>query len=124
MRRLILTLSLLAAQAAPACDCFSPVQRLKASEDALSKARVAVFGRVVKVSDSGSAEVLVLETFKGPPVGATLEARQDFGLCKGQGFALGEETLVLSFGPAPTACDKLPADNFLLEGFRTITKPK
>ena len=113
---------------ASAASRFSPEQRVKASEDAFAKARVAVVGRVVEVTASGIAKVLVLESFKGPAKGELVEARQDFGLCtgpsKGQTFTAGEETFILSFGPAPTACDKLPTDNFLLEGMRFIAKGK
>ena len=113
---------------AAACDCFSPEQRLRAAEDAFAKARLAVFGRVVEVSTSGIAKVQVLESFKGSAQGAVIEARQDFGLCtgasKGQSFTTGEETFILSFGAAATACDKLAKDNFLLEGFRFIVKGK
>jgi hypothetical protein len=80
------------------------------------------------VSAIGIAKVLVLESFKGPVQGAVIEARQDFGLCtglsKGQSFTAGEETFILSFGAAPTACDKLASDNFLLEGIRFIVKGK
>lgn len=111
-----------------ACDCFSPEQRVKASEDALAKARLAVVGRVLEVTASGIAKVLVLESFKGPAKGELVEARQDFGLCtgasKGQTFTAGEETFILSFGSAATACDKLATDNFLLEGIRFIVKGK
>ena len=129
MRLLIALLFQLALSAsAVACDCFSPEQRLKASEDALAKARVAVVGRVVEVTASGIAKVLVLESFKGPAKGELVEARQDFGLCTGaakrQTFTAGEDTFILSFGAAATACDKLPTDNFLLEGMRFIAKGK
>ena len=129
MRFLItLLLQLTLSAGAIACDCFSPEQRLKAAEDAFTKARVAVVGRVVEVTASGIAKVLVLESFKGPAIGDVVEARQDFGLCtgpsKGQTFTAGEETFILSFGAAATACDKLATDNFLLEGFRFIVKGK
>jgi hypothetical protein len=129
MRILVTALFLLAAPASAfACDCFSPEQRVKASEDALAKARLAVLGRVVEVTASGIAKVLVLESFKGPAKGEVVEARQDFGLCagasKGQSFTAGEETFILSFGAAATACDKLATDNFLLEGIRFIVKGK
>lgn len=129
MRILITSLLLLAAFFnANACDCFSPEQRVKASEDALAKARLAVVGRVLEVTASGIAKVLVLESFKGSSQGAVIVARQDFGLCtgasKGQSFTAGEETFILSFGPAVSACDKLSSDNFLLEGIRFIVKGK
>ena len=128
LSRFAFLLPLAVSASAHACDCFSPDQRVKASEDAFAKARVAVIGRVVEVTASGIAKVLVLESFKGPAKGELVEARQDFGLCtgpsKGQAFAAGEETFILSFGAAPTACDKLATDNFLLEGFRFIVKGK
>jgi hypothetical protein len=129
MRILIaLFVQLALSASALACDCFSPEQRVKASEDALAKARLAVLGRVVEVTASGIAKVLVLESFKGPAKGEVVEARQDFGLCagasKGQSFTAGEETFILSFGAAATACDKLATDNFLLEGIRFIVKGK
>ncbi len=129
LRILFVALLWLAASASPfACDCFSPAQRLKASEDALAKAQIAVVGRVVEVSASGIAKVQVLESFKGPAPGTEFEARQDFGLCTGANkrptFTAGEETFILSFNAATTACDKLATNNFLLEGFRLILKGK
>ena len=51
---------------AHACDCFPPAPRIKAAQDALQTAHVAVYGQVVAVfsaaqsgpSHCGSAEVL------------------------------------------------------------------
>ena len=130
MRFLItLLVSLAFTASAHACDCFSPEQRLKAAEDALAKAQLAVVGRVITVEASGIVQVRVLESFKGAVQGAMIEARQDFGLCtgpaKGQTFTAGEETFILSFGPTArnaTACDKLATDNFLLESIRFIVR--
>ncbi len=129
MRRLIpflLALTLGLSLNASACDCFSPEQKLRAAQDALSKARLAVIGRVIEATPDGIAKVLVLESFKGSAKDAVIEARQDFGLCtgtsKGQSFTAGEETFILSFTSAASACDKLGTDNFLLEGIRFIVR--
>jgi hypothetical protein len=79
-----------------------------------------VYGRVAGVALSGNATVLVLESFKGPPAGSTIEVAADPGHCPAAGFAVGEEALVLSFQEATTACDKHPPEHYLLETFRLI----
>src|SRR4029078_2475162 len=73
MRALIATLALWAVlPAARPCDCFSPEVRAKTAHAALDLARVAVYARVVEVA-AGRAKAIVLESFKGPPPGTTLE---------------------------------------------------
>ena len=119
VRGLLAALMLLGlAPAAGACDCFPPELRAKAAQDALQSAQIAVYGRVVEVSASGKARVVVLESFKGPARGSTIEAIADSARCTASAFSLGEEALVLSFREAVTACDKYPPEHFLLEAFR------
>ena len=73
MRALIAALALWAVlPAARPCDCFPPELRAKTAQDALDLARVAVYARVVEVA-AGRAKAIVLESFKGPPPGTTLE---------------------------------------------------
>jgi hypothetical protein len=119
VRTLLAALLLLAlAPEASACDCFPPELRAKAAQDALQSAQIAVYGRVVEVGASGKAKVVVLESFKGPARGSTIEATPDPARCAASAFSLGEEALVLSFREAVTACDKYPPEHFLLEAFR------
>ncbi|HEY6352869.1 MAG TPA: hypothetical protein VIY30_00130 [Burkholderiaceae bacterium] len=83
--------------------------------------KFAVVGRVTEVARSGKAKVLVLESFKGPAAGSTIEAMPDPAQCPGAGFAVGEETLVLAFQDTATACDKRPPDHYLVEPLRLIS---
>jgi hypothetical protein len=119
MRTLLAVLLLLAlSPAASACDCFPPELRAKAAQDALQSAHLAVYGRVVEVDTSGGAKVLVLESFKGPPTGSTIEATSRPSQCAASAFTVGEQVLVLSFHDTVTACDKYPPDHFLVAAFR------
>ena len=83
-------------------------------------AKVAVYGRVADVTASGKAQVLVLESFKGPAVGSTIEATPDPAQCPTARFVVGEEVLVLAFQDTATTCDKRPPDHYLVETFRLI----
>jgi len=119
VRALLAALLLLAlSPATSACDCFPPELRARAARDALQSAQIAVYGRVVEVGAGGKAKVVVLESFKGPARGSTIEAIADSARCAASAFSLGEEALVLSFREAVTACDKYPPEHFLLEAFR------
>jgi hypothetical protein len=119
--RVVAALLLLAAlPGASAYDCFPAELRIKTAQETLQLAKIAVFGRVADVASSGKAKVLVLESFKGPAVGSTVEAAPDRAQCPGATFAAGEEVLVLSFQDAATTCDKRPPDHYLVETFRWI----
>jgi len=108
-----------------ACDCFPPELRVKTAQDALQLAKFAVYGRVADITASGKAHVLVLESFKGPAVGSTIDAMPDPAQCPGARFVAGEEVLVLAFQDVATTCDKRPPDHYLVETFRLIaTKAK
>jgi len=109
--------------AADGCDCFSPEMRRTAGQEALQKARLAVYGRVIEVGPAGQTKVLVLESFKGPPREATtiVDVLPDAGQCKPSAtFAVGDETLVLSFQPTTTPCDLYAGGHFLVDAFRQI----
>jgi hypothetical protein len=122
---LVAVLWLAAPPGARACDCFPPELRIKTAQEALQLAKVAVVGRVVDVALSGRATVLVLESFKGPAVGSTIEAMPDPAQCPTARFAASEEVLVLAFQDTATTCDKRPADHYLVETFRLIAaQPK
>ena len=114
----------LASAPAAACSCFPPEVRARTAQDALDSARVAVFGRVLDVGDGGSVRILVLQSFKGVPIGSTLEAAQGPAECAASSFVVGEEALVLSFADRVTACDKHPPEHFLLEEFRLKAQRK
>jgi hypothetical protein len=119
--RLVAAPLLLAAlPGANACDCFPPELRIKTAQETLLLAKIAVYGRVADVAPGGKAKVLVLESFKGPVVGSTVEATPDQAQCPGAAFAAGEEVLVLSFQDVATTCDKRPPDHYLVETFRWI----
>ena len=119
IRPLLAALLLLAlSPVATACDCFPPELQAKAAQDALQSAQLAVYGRVVEVAVDGKVKIVVLESFKGPARGSTIEAAADSARCATSAFSLGEEALVLSFRDAVTACDKYPPEHFLLQAFR------
>ena len=120
MRTLLALLLLLTLPAdGSACSCFPPELRAKTAQEALEKAQLAVYGRVLEVDASGKARVLVLESFKGQARGAVIEAGPNSGPCVASAFTVGEEALLLSFDAAVTACNKYPPDNFMLEEFRS-----
>jgi len=120
MRTLLVSLLLLALSPdGSACSCFPPELRAKTAQDALQSARLAIYGRVVEVGASGTAKVLVLESFKGPATGSLIEASPDLGRCGAPPFSVGEEALVLSFDETVTACDRHPPEHFLLKAFRS-----
>jgi len=122
---LVASLLLAASLDGVACDCFPPELRVKTAQETLSLAKFAVYGRVTEVARSGKAKVLVLESFKGPAVGSTIEAMPDPAQCPTARFAASEEVLVLAFQDTATTCDKRPADHYLVETFRLITaQPK
>ena len=116
----------LGAAAGPAraagCDCFSPELQLKTAQDALQQAQVAAVGRIVEVSPDGAAKLLVIESYKGPASGATIElAPRDAARCRDVAApATGEMALVLAFGSPATGCDKYPAEHYMVDWFRQI----
>jgi len=119
MRTLLAALLLWAlSPAASACSCFPPELRDKTAQDALQSAQLAVYGRVLEVDAGGKAKVLVLESFKGPAAGSTIEASPDTAKCAGRALAVGDEALVLAFQAAVTLCDTLAPGHYLLESFR------
>jgi hypothetical protein len=120
MRALIAALALWAVlPAARPCDCFPPELRAKTAQDALDLARVAVYARVVEVA-AGRAKAIVLESFKGPPPGTTLEIAPATAACEPRSSVVGEEALVLSFQDTITACDQHSPEHYLLATFRTL----
>jgi hypothetical protein len=119
MRTLLLSLLLMAwLPDGRACSCFPPEVRAKTAEDALRSARLAVYARVMDVSESGQARLRVLESFKGPAKGDVIQAERGAGSCDTPSFAAGNEVLLLAFAEPATACDQLPPEHFLLEAFR------
>ena len=126
MRTWLVSLLLLALSVdAGACSCFPPELRAKTAQEALQSARLAVFGRVVAVDASGQAKVLVLESFKGPALGAEIDVLPAAGKCGAPALMVGDEGLVLAFDETATACDKHPPEHYLLEEFRLkATKKK
>lgn len=120
-----LSLTLFLALASPvtlACSCFSPEQRAKTADDALLIATLAVYARITGVDARGNATASVLESFKGPPEGTELAVERDEQACAGSGFTLLENVLLLSFKPSVNACDKYPADHYLIQEFRLKKK--
>jgi hypothetical protein len=104
---------------ADACSCFSQEMRDKTGRETLELAQLAVFGRVVELMSDGSARLIVLESFKGPPKGSALTLMPSAGQCPAQSARLNEEVLVVSFHEPVTACEKYGQDHFLLDAFRS-----
>lgn len=115
----LLVMLCLLPDASAACSCFPPEVQARTAQEALESARLAVYGRVVEVDAGGTAKILVLESFKGPPVGSSFEAGPRIGQCEASAFSVDEEALVLSFNETATACDKHPPEHFLLNAFRS-----
>ncbi len=122
MRALLISLLLILAHttAVAACSCFPPEVQAKTAQEALQKAQVAVYGRVLTVDALGKAQVLVLESVQGATHRRHLRGRPGRGhLRDPPTFTVGEEALLLSFTAPLTACDKLPPDHYLLDAFRS-----
>ncbi len=125
MRVLLLALCLLLPLGeAAACSCFTPEFRAKTTEDAINGARVAAFGMVTEVSAEGTARVRVEESFKGLGVGEFIDLPQAVEKCGERASRPGEATLLIIFSEQATACDKYPADHYLLNEFRQLGKPQ
>jgi len=123
MRNLLLS-TLIAAFAANAvaCNCFSPEIRARTGRETLELAQAAVFGRIVEVKADGSAELVVLESFKGPPQGATVVIAPGAERCRSNVGGPGERVLVIVFQEPATRCETYDQDHFLLEAFRANLK--
>ncbi len=123
MRNLLLsTLVCALAANAMACNCFSPEIRAKTGRETLELAQAAVFGRIVEVKADGSAELIVLESFKGPQQGATMLIAPGADRCRSNLGKPGEKVLVIVFQEPATLCETYDQDHFLLEAFRANLK--
>jgi len=120
MRGLFVTLLITALAAdAGACSCFSLEMRTKTGRETLDLAQLVVFGRVVETAPDGSARLMVLESFKGPPKGSTITVAPGAGPCAAQPPMPDQEVLLIAFHEPVTTCEKYDKDHFLLEVFRT-----
>jgi len=109
------------AQASGGCNCFPPDVQEKTAREALQKARLAVYGRVVEVdAATGRARLLVLESFKGPEKGAVLSLLLATTACLTASAAVGDERLVLAFDEPAGVCDTQPPEHYLLAAFRAL----
>jgi len=116
-----LPVALLIAALAPdagACSCFSLEMRTQTGRETLALAQLAVFGRVVGTASDGSATLMVLESFKGPPKGSTITVAPGAGQCTTPPPLPDQEVLLIAFHEPVTACGKYDKDHFLLEVFR------
>lgn len=113
-------LALTLAPPAWACSCFPPEVQAQTARDTLATARLAVYARVLELSPGGQARLLVLESFKGPAVGAVFIARPRASACEATPFVVGEEALLLSFGDVPEGCDKQAPGHYLLDALRAV----
>lgn len=102
---------------ASGCNCFPPEVQAQTAREALQKASVAVFGRVVGL-DAGRASVLVLESFKGPARDTLLVLEPATTACQTAKFDVGDERLVIAFDEPAGACDTHPPEHYLLPAFR------
>lgn len=107
------------------CDCFTPEMRLRTAQEALQKARVAVYGRVVGFDGAGAAQVLVLESFKGPARDTTTPVTAPPACKPTTALGVGDETLLLAFDAPATLCDLHAREHYLLDSFRQLAaQPK
>ena len=125
MRRLLaLGLSLAAMGAGWAqsggCNCFPPEVQAQTAREALQKARVALYGRVVAVESGGRARLLVLESFKGAAKDTVVPLLPATPACLTTSLAVGDERLLLTFDDAAGACDTHPPEHYLLAAFRAL----
>lgn len=116
-------LSLLSAQQAAACSCFTPEMREKAGRETLALAQVAVFGRVTAMRADGSGDLLVQESFKGPPPGAVVPILPGTIACPAHAAVQDQDVLVIGFQAPVTVCEKYAQDHFLLQVFRSRKGP-
>lgn len=120
---LLLSLALVGEGAAQSggCNCFPPEVQEKTAREALQKARLAVYGRVVEVDAStGRARLLVLESFKGAEKGAVLSLHPATAACLTASLLAGDERLLLAFDEPAGACDTHPPEHYLLASFRAL----
>jgi len=120
---LLLPIAFALAGQAVACSCFSPELRLKTGRDTLELATVAVFGAVVAVRADGASTLKVLESFKGPPVGAVLEIAPGSDKCAPPAARPDDKRLVVAFQAPVTTCETYGDDHFLLDAFRSNAGP-
>jgi hypothetical protein len=115
---IVLALSLLNAQVAFACTCFTPTSRAESAPLVLQSAKFAIHARVTKLGLGGGATLLVIESFKGPSAQSQIEVTPRRHPCGNAYFSVGEEVFVTSFSDTVTYCDKYQPEPFLLDAFR------
>ncbi|WOB08777.1 hypothetical protein [Piscinibacter gummiphilus] len=109
------------AQVAGGCNCFPPEVQEKTAREALDKARLAVYGRVVEVdAATGRALLRVLESFKGPANDALVPLLPATAACLASSVRVGDERLLLAFDEPTSACDTHPPEHYLLAAFRAL----
>ena len=109
------------AQGAGGCNCFPPEVQEKTAREALDKARVAVYGRVIEVDPAtGRAQLQVLESFKGPATNVVLPLLPATAACLASSVRVGDERLLLAFDEPASACDTHPPEHYLLAAFRAL----
>ena len=116
---LLLTLASTLAANALACGCFSPELRAKTRRETLELARVAVFGQIMEVKADGVADMVVLESFKGPRTGAHMAIEPGADKCPSHPAIQPGKVLVVAFQAVTTVCETYDQDHFLLEAFRS-----
>jgi hypothetical protein len=119
MRKAVIAfLLLLLAQAGLACDCHTAKMRAEEAQKSLADAEYAVHAHVVRVEPNGKATLQVLESFKGPSMGSTIEITPKEHQCGKVRFSVGEKIFVISFHEPVTTCSKYAPEAFLLKSFR------
>ena len=113
-----LVFSVLAAQQAAACACFTPEMRERAGRETLAQAQTVVYGRITAVRADGSGDLVVQESFKGPAKGAVVPILPGNATCPPQADVQGHEVLVIAYQLPVTVCEKYAQDHFLLQVFR------
>jgi hypothetical protein len=121
--RTVFVAGLLAATAAgaqqPGCNCFPPELQAKTAIETLQKATLVAYGRLGALQPDGSVRLEVLESFKGPAAGASVQ----LAACAGAEAHLpGDDRLLIAFEAPPTRCDLHPREHYLLGALRGLPR--
>lgn len=103
------------------CNCFPPEVQEKTAREALQKATLAAYGRVVEIdAATGQAKLLVLESFKGAAKDTVVTLQPATTACLTSALRVGDERLVLAFDEPAGACDTHPPEHYLLASLRAL----
>jgi hypothetical protein len=119
LARILVALATLYVSSVGACSCISPESVTR--ERILSQTKTIVHARVTKVHADRSADIEVLETFKGSPPRALVPLSGPGSAC-GTSFELGEERIFFLNDAEVSLCDKFLPTSKLIEVLRKRDK--